>query len=108
YRFVVQERIMMETPQVLIGLDVGKTAHHAAVITGTGTPLFNRPAAQDETALRTLFADATAHGAPVLVLDQSASIGALPRTVAHELNVPVLYLSGHAFHHVARSFPGQT
>lgn len=94
--------------RVMIGLDVGKAVHHAAVVTGTGTAVFSRPVPQDETALRALFADAADHGLPVLVVDQCASIGALPRAVAHDLDIPVLYLSGSAFHHIARSFPGQT
>jgi len=98
----------MERAQVLIGLDVGKTRHYAHVITSTGTVLFHRPVAQTEAALRTLLAEAGTYGKPVLVLDQCASIGALPRAVAHDVQVPVLYLPGRAFRHVADSFPGRT
>ena len=96
----------MET--VYIGLDVGKTFHYASVTTATGDRIFGRRVDQEEADLRRLLDEAATHGTPVLILDQSASIGVLPRAVAHELAIPVLYLPGSTFHHVANSFPGQT
>lgn len=96
----------MET--VYIGVDVGKTFHDAAVTTATGDRIFGRRVDQEEADLRRLLDEAATHGTPVLILDQSASIGVLPRAVAHELAIPVLYLPGSTFHHVANSFPGRT
>ena len=93
---------------VIIGLDVGKTNHFAMAISADGQRLFAEAVPQEEAALRTMLHKAATYGPPILVLDQSASMGLLPRAVAHDLAIPVHYLPGSTFRHVANSFPGGT
>lgn len=47
---------------VVIGLDVGKTAHHACALDPAGNKLFDKPLPQDETKLRELFIQLQNHG----------------------------------------------
>lgn len=93
---------------VFIGLDVGKASHYARAMTADGQRLFAEAVPQAEAALRAMLHHATTHGTPILILDQSASMGLLPCAVAHDLGIAVHYLPGSTFRHVANSFPGGT
>ncbi len=68
---------------LFIGLDVGKSEHHATALTTTGEKVYDKPLPNDETKLRTLLAElSSVHGPALLVVDQPATIGALPVAVA--------------------------
>ncbi|WP_368664906.1 transposase, partial [Corynebacterium sp. HMSC14B06] len=49
------------TPDIIIGLDVGKTDHHACALTNTGERIYDKPLPQDEAARREIFASMQAH-----------------------------------------------
>lgn len=75
--------------QVLYGLDLGKAEHHATALESEGRRLYDRPIANDEAALRTLFASLGEDAGLVVVVDQPASIGALPVAVAADIGIAV-------------------
>ncbi len=81
---------------LFIGLDVGKSEHHATALTTTGEKVYDKALPNDETKLRTLLSELTAaHGPALLVVDQPATIGALPVAVAQETpEIEVAYLPG--------------
>ena len=53
--------------EVFVGLDVGKSEHHAVALDRTGKVLFDKALPNDEAKLRAILADLAAHG-PVLML----------------------------------------
>ena len=67
---------------VYCGLGVGKGDHHAVAFNPDGKRLHDRPLPNDKQRLRTLFAKLAQHGRFPVVVDQPATIGALPVTVA--------------------------
>lgn len=87
-------------PSVFIGVDVGKDTHHAVAINRSGKRLFDKALPNDENKLRSLISDLKQHGQILLVVDQPATIGALPVAVARSEGVLVGYLhwTGHAPH----------
>lgn len=81
---------------LFIGLDVGKSEHHATALTHTGEKVYDKPLPNDETRLRELFTALTSdHGPALVVVDQPATIGALPVAVAQATDaIEVAYLPG--------------
>lgn len=75
---------------VFLGFDVGKGEHHAIGLSPDGTRLH----------------DAAVHGRILVVVDQPASIGALPVTVARACGHDVAYLPGLAMRRIADLYPG--
>ena len=95
-------------PAVYIGLDVGKSDHHAVALTTAGERVYDKALPNDETRLRAILDDlAAAHGPVLLVVDQPATIGALPVAVAQSCeDVEVAYLPGLAMRRIADLHPG--
>lgn len=62
---------------VILGLDVGKTAHHGCALTAAGERVYDKALPQDETALQTVLDSLQAHGQVLVVVDQPNTIGAL-------------------------------
>jgi transposase len=91
---------------VVIGLDVGKTMHHAVALDGDGLRLVDREVANTEAALRELFGRAAREGELLVVVDQLHSIGALPVTVAQVMGIEVAYLPGLSMRRLADLQPG--
>lgn len=91
---------------VYCGLDVGKSEHHAVALTPDGTRLYDHKVVNDETELRTLFGQLGEHGSMVVIVDQPASIGALPVAVAQDMGMDVAYLPGLAMRRMADLYPG--
>jgi transposase len=92
--------------KVFCGLDVGKAEHHATALNLAGKRLYDKAIANDEAALRALF---TQLGEPcelVVVVDQPASIGALPVAVAQAMGIAVEYLPGLSMRRIADLHPG--
>src|SRR5690242_19498796 len=96
------------TPEyaVFLGLDVGKGEHHACALDPTGKKLHDRALPNDEQRLRALFAQLGRHGRVLVVVDQPASIGALPVTVARAAGCQVAYLPGLTMRRLADVHPG--
>lgn len=91
---------------VFVGLDVGKEHHHATALNSAGRRLHDKALPQDEAALREVFAKLTVHGSVLVIVDQPATIGALPVTVARAMGIEVAYLPGLAMRRIADLHPG--
>ena len=92
---------------VFIGVDVGKGAHHAVALDRSGKRLWDKALPNDEEKLRTLIAGLKTHGEILLVVDQPATIGALPITVARAEGIQVAYLPGLAMRRIADLHAGE-
>lgn len=91
-----------------LGLDVGKSGHHAVGLTLAGKKVQDRALANSETRLRTLFDKLMAkHGQVLVVVDQPASIGALPVAVARDAGCLVAYLPCLSMRRAADLYPGE-
>lgn len=86
---------------VFIGVDVGKGEHHAVALDRSGKRLFDKARPNDEGELRSFIAGLMEHGRLLLVIDQAATIGALPVTVASAEGILVAYLPGLAMRPIA-------
>lgn len=91
---------------VFLGLDVGKGEHHAVALSRDGDRLHDKPLPNNETELRALFDRLAQHGDLLVVVDQPATIGALPVTVARAGGHQVAYLPGLAMRRIADLYPG--
>lgn len=72
----------MTQPEIYLGLDVGKTNHHATALNATGKKLWDKPLPQSEPKIRELFAKLSQTGPLLLVVDQPKTISALPVAIA--------------------------
>jgi hypothetical protein len=92
---------------VFVGLDVGKGEHHAVGgLAPDGKRLHDAPLPNTEAKLRELFDKLARHGKVLVVVDQPASIGALPVTIAPACSCEVAYLPGLAMRRIADLHPG--
>lgn len=91
---------------VFCGLDVGKDEHHATALDPTGKRLHDKKLANTEPELRELFTSLTEHGPVLIVVDQPASIGALPVAVARDAGCQIAYLPGLTMRRLADLHPG--
>ena len=92
---------------VFCGLDVGKDTHHATALNGDGIRLHDGELPQDEARLRALLSGLQKHGPVLVVVDQPATIGALPIAVARDCGCQVAYLPGLAMRRIPDLHPGQ-
>jgi len=92
---------------VFCGLDVGKDTHHATALDHAGSRLHDGELPQDEARLRALFTGLQSRGPVLVVVDQPATIGALPIAVARACGCQVAYLPGLAMRRLADLHPGQ-
>ena len=92
---------------VFIGVDVGKGTHHAVALDRSGKRLFDKALPNDEEKLRAVIAGLKAQGRLLLVVDQPATIGALPITVARAEGIEVAYLPGLAMRRIADLHAGE-
>lgn len=95
--------VELESFALFIGLDVGKSEHHATALDRDGQKVFDKALPNDEAQLDQLLASLTAeHGPALLVVDQPATIGTLPVAVAQAADdVQVAYLPGLTMRRVA-------
>lgn len=90
-----------ESVDVFLGVDVGKSAHHAVALGRDGSVLLDRPLPNDEGELREIIRGLRQVGTVLLVVDQPATIGALPVAVAQAEEILVGYLPGLAMRQIA-------
>jgi len=90
----------------VIGLDVGKHAHHACALNPQGVRLLDREVDNTEAALRQMLEALAAGGRVLVVVDQLHSIGALPVTVAQAMGIDTAYLPGLSMRRLADLHPG--
>ena len=94
--------------QLYLGIDVGKTEHHATALTAAGTVVHDKTLPQSEPKIRALLEALRAEHGPVLVVvDQPKTIGALAIAVAQDLGIEVAYLPGLTMRRVADLHQGQ-
>ncbi|MCO6659694.1 IS110 family transposase [Cutibacterium avidum] len=93
---------------VVIGLDVGKTGHHACALDPDGSKLFDKPLPQHEAKLRELFMGLQKLGDVLMILDQPNTIGALPIAVARDCGCAVAYVPGLTIRKAADLYPGRS
>ena len=96
-----------EDVDVFVGVDVGKGEHHAVALDRAGKRVFDSALPNDEARLRRLIGQLKQHGNVLLVVDQPATIGALPIAVTHAEGVLVGYLPGLAMRRIADLHPGE-
>ncbi len=92
---------------VFVGVDVGKAAHHAVALAAGGEVLLDRSLPQDEEQLVALLDELVVYGRVLFVVDQPATIGALPLAVARSRGVEVGYLPGLAMRRIADVHAGE-
>lgn len=94
---------------IYLGLDVGKGEHHGTALTPAGKKVFDKPLPNSEPRLRELFEKLQSrHGTVLVVVDQPASIGALPLAVARDAGCRVAYLPGLTMRRIADLYPGES
>ena len=103
----MQDTTQPQDVDVFIGVDVGKGQHHAVALDRNGKRLYNKALPNDEARLRTLIEELRAYGRILFVVDQPATIGALPVTVARAEGVLVAYLPGLAMRRIADLHAGE-
>lgn len=93
---------------VFLGLDVGKGEHHATGLTPDGKSVVDKPLPNSEPKMRAMLDKLTAkYGRVLVVVDQPASIGALPLAVARDAGCEVAYLPGLTTRRIADLYPGE-
>ena len=92
---------------IYLGLDVGKTNHHATALTTTGKKIWDKPLPQSEPKIRELLEKLNGQGTVLLVVDQPKTIGALPVAIAQDMGIQVAYLPGLTMRRVADLHPGE-
>uniref|UniRef100_UPI000365EF81 IS110 family transposase n=1 Tax=Actinoalloteichus spitiensis TaxID=252394 RepID=UPI000365EF81 len=86
---------------------VGKGEHHAVGLDPVGKRLHDGPLPNSEPKLRAMFDKLAKHGTLLVVVDQPATIGALPIAVARACGHEVAYLPGLAMRRIADLYPGR-
>ncbi|GAB3946923.1 IS110 family transposase [Micromonospora vulcania] len=91
-----------------IGVDIGKTHHHVAVVDDGGRLVYSRRVANDEAALLTVIAEVSAVGRPVCwAVDITTGLSALLLTLLWRRQVQVRYVSGAVAFRMAAAFAGE-
>lgn len=93
---------------VFLGLDVGKGEHHGTAVTRAGKRVFDKRLPNSEPKMRAVLDKLTAkHGTVLVVVDQPASISALPLAVARDAGCRVAHLPGLTMRRIADLYPGE-
>ncbi|MCS6474499.1 IS110 family transposase, partial [Burkholderia thailandensis] len=103
----MQQDQQHDSVEVFVGVDVGKGQQHAVALDRNGKRLYNKAMPNDEAKLRALISELRAHGRLLFVVDQPATIGALPVAIARDEGVMVAYLPGLAMRRIADLHAGE-
>ncbi|KGU59823.1 transposase family protein [Burkholderia pseudomallei MSHR983] len=103
----MQQDQQHDSVDVFVGVDVGKGQHHAVALDRNGKRPYNKAMPNDEAKLRALISELRAHGRLLFVVDQPATIGALPVAIARDEGVMVAYLPGLAMRRIADLHAGE-
>ena len=96
-----------DSVDVFVGVDVGKGEHHAVALNKAGKVVFDKALPNDEAKMRAVLQKLKQHGTVLVVVDQPATIGALPIAVAQAEGVLVGYLPGLAMRRIADLHAGE-
>jgi transposase len=92
-----------------VGIDIGKTHHHAAALDTTGETVLSRRVANTEPDLLKLLNEVTALGGTACwAVDLTTSPAALLLALLWHRRQPVRYVSGTVAHYQSRTWPGET
>ena len=91
---------------VFIGVDVGKSEHHAVALDRSGKRLYDKALPNDEE-LRAVIQKLTVRSTVLLVVDQPETVGALPVAVACAEGILVGYLPALATRRIADLHAGE-
>lgn len=101
-----QERWISRTSRSSSAPGVGKTDHWATALSRDGRKILDKPLANDEARLRSLYGKLADHGRLLVVVDQPATIGALAVAVAQDMGITVGYLPALSMRRIADLTPG--
>ncbi|WP_028278457.1 IS110 family transposase [Arthrobacter sp. H5] len=96
-----------DSVDVFVGVDVGKGEHHAVALNKAGKVVFDNALPNDESTMWAVLQKLKHHGTVLVVVDQPATIGALPIAVAQAEGVLVGYLPGLAMRRIADRHAGE-
>jgi transposase len=96
-----------DSVDIFVGVDVGKGEHHAVALNRAGKVVFDRALPNDEGKMRAVLQKLKHSGTVLVVVDQPATIGALPIAVAQAEDVLVGYLPGLAMRRIADLHAGE-
>lgn len=96
-----------DSVDVFVGVDVGKGEHHAVALTRAGKVVLDKALPNDEAKMRSVLQKLKTYGTVLVVVDQPATIGALPIAVAQAEEVLVGYLPGLAMRRIADLHAGE-
>ncbi|TFD56297.1 IS110 family transposase [Cryobacterium sp. Hh7] len=96
-----------DSVDVFVGVDVGKGEHHAVALNRAGKVLFDKALPNDEGKMRAVLQKLKQSGTVLVIVDQPATIGALPIAVAQAEGVLVGYLPGLAMRRIADLHAGE-
>ncbi|WP_035771415.1 IS110 family transposase [Arthrobacter sp. Br18] len=96
-----------DSVDVFVGVDVGKGEHHAVALNKAGKVVFDNALPNNESKMRAVLQKLKHHSTVLVVVDQPATIGALPIAVAQAEGVLVGYLPGLAMRRIADLHAGE-
>lgn len=99
---------MTTRPQIWVGIDVGKTAHHACVVDETGKTLFSHKFGNDQAAIEALIARAGKAADQVRwAIDLTSPLALMLITVLLAADQPVTYVPGRVVNTMTHGFRGE-
>ncbi|WP_241984400.1 IS110 family transposase [Cryobacterium sp. Hb1] len=96
-----------DSVDVFIGVDVGKSEHHAVALDRSRKRLYDKALPNDEARLRAVIQKLKVRRTVLLVVDQPETVGALPVAVAYAEGILVGYLPGLAMRRIADLHAGE-
>ncbi|MFG6965396.1 IS110 family transposase, partial [Burkholderia pseudomallei] len=103
----MQQDQQHDSVDVSFGVDLPTGQHLALALSLQRRRLDNKAMPNDEAKLRALISELRAHGRLLFVVDQPATIGALPVAIARDEGVMVAYLPGLAMRRIADLHAGE-
>lgn len=94
--------------RIWVGIDVGKTAHHARAVDETGKVVFSQRVDNGQSAIEQLIAHAGKAAVEVRrALDLTSGAAGLLVVLLLSTGQPVTYVSGHTVNRMAGAFGGE-
>lgn len=93
--------------KVWVGIDVGRHAHHAAAVDGSGAVLWSRRVRNDHAEIEMLIERVANVESVVWAIDMTAPESALLRGVLHSHHQQVRYVPGRVVHSMTGAFAGE-
>jgi transposase len=94
--------------KIWVGIDVGKSAHHACAVDEQGKVMFSQQVANGQAAVEALIARAGKAGTEVVwAVDMTSGIAGLLLTLLLGTGRPVLYVPGRLVNRMAGAFAGE-